>query len=298
VVAFALPAFVTVAAWWFLLLPTSVRQSEPVRAAAARLGLSAWTAVLAGSVLLGLLMFMFARPLTRFLEGYYIKPEALRGWLVKRQTSRWTAIWTAIADERTDVESRARKTEAWRLFPREEQFILPLQLGNALRAGETYGWTQYGLSTPNFWFHLTSIAEDETRGSLEQLRSQLDQLVAWTWLSMGSLLGAAAVFAFTWGWTYLLLAVAFGAVAHLFYRQSVASAGVYSACLCHLVDCLRGSLAEALGLRLPADIAKERELWRAVNDYATFGDGWPQTDEWIRAIEAWRVERGAGESED
>jgi hypothetical protein len=87
---------------------------------------------------------VIARPLLRLLEGYTLRPEWLK--------DRWTASQRARRkhsrrqiDETPSPDAKARLREQLNLFPRDTSWVLPTRLGNALRAGETYGDSQYGL---------------------------------------------------------------------------------------------------------------------------------------------------------
>jgi hypothetical protein len=81
--------------------------------------------------------------------------------------------------------------------------VLPTRLGNALRAGETYGWVQYGLSTVDMWTRLTAVAEDKINNQLVESRAVLNFYIALIWLSLA--LCFATVVVTVWAGKVLLL---------------------------------------------------------------------------------------------
>jgi hypothetical protein len=171
--------------------------------------------------------------------------------------------------------------------------VLPTRLGNALRAGETYGWVQYGLSTVDMWTRLTAVAEDKINNQLVESRAVLNFYIALIWLSLA--LCFATVVVTVWAGKVLLLLwlVPLLGLIPLWYRRSVATVSWYSQGMQALVDLTRGKLAETLGIQLPGDLKEERKIWKAVSDYAVWGPGWTNSADWIKVINEATVQRGA-----
>lgn len=238
------------------------------------------------AILLGFALYIASVPLTRTLEGYYVKPERLRRSLIKRQLDSWENVWKKLeGPEAYDPEFRERRREKLNRYPRRAGHFLPFQLGNILRAGETYGWEQYGISVPDLWIHLLSSVDPTLRETLHQARSQLDLCIASIWLSIGSFLVTIVLFVWDPSWIYAVSAPIFLVLARLLYGRALDAADWYAKGLWGLVDTARSSLASRLRLELPARVSDEAELWRAVTNWIIWGHGWSNTDEWEATID-------------
>jgi hypothetical protein len=244
------------------------------------------------SVILSFILASTARELTRLLEGYTIWPPSLKLAWTKKQQERRTDLLSKIAESQL-LADKVRLREELNQYPRKANLVLPTRLGNALRAGETYGWVQYGLSTVDMWTRLTAVAEDKINNQLVESRAVLNFYIALIWLSLA--LCFATVVVTVWAGKVLLLLwlVPLLGLIPLWYRRSVATVSWYSQGMQALVDLTRGKLAETLGIQLPGDLKEERKIWKAVSDYAAWGPGWTNSADWIKVINEATVQRGA-----
>jgi hypothetical protein len=243
------------------------------------------------SLVVSFLLAATARPLTRVLEGYALWPPALKVRMTARQIEKRKALRKQIG-EATEADA-VRLRQRLNRYPRKSALVLPTRLGNALRAGETYGYVQYGLSTVGLWTRLTAVADENTNNQLNQAKAIFNFFVAMIWLSMALSLVTAAVAVVTdettpvW-WVPFLLALL-----PLWYGRALESVTWYAQGMHALVDLNRGKLADALGLRLPGTLEEERELWEAVSEYAAWGPGWEGSAAWVKVLDEATVPRGA-----
>lgn len=254
-------------------------------------GLDRYLVIGFGALLLAFMLASASSPLTRALEGYYLWPPKLRDWRVSRHVAKRDELLSRIAAG--DSKNLMLDRERLNAYPRQRSLVLPTRLGNALRAGESYGWVQYGFSVPDLWTHFTTVADDAINAQLQQSRAIVDFYVAALWLSL-----ALAVSTGIWvvldasaaGVVWLLV---FVLAIPFWYIRAVGSTVWYARSMWALADLYRGELAERLGIRLPGAIEKERELWKAVSEYASWGPGWQNTNDWIAAIDQALTSRGA-----
>lgn len=233
-----------------------------------------------------------ARPLLRVLEGYTLRPRWLRERWAEAQRARRRALRRRIADA-SSLEDKARWLEELNRYPRDPAWVLPTRLGNALRAGETYGDSQYGLSTVGLWTRLVAVVDDKVTDQLAQARAVLDFFVAM--MALSAALAGATVLVAAWAGEadVLVWLVPLVALVPLWYHRAVAAVGWYAQAMQALADLGRLPLAQQLGLRLPPDVAAEREVWRAVSAYAAWGPNWDSTAVWVARIDAALGKRGA-----
>jgi hypothetical protein len=233
-----------------------------------------------------------ARPLLRLLEGYTLRPQWLKERWIEVQRAQRMRLRRQIG-EVTSLQDKAQLREKLNQFPRDASWVLPTRLGNALRAGETYGDSQYGLSTVGLWTRLVAVVDGKVTDQLAQSRAVLDFFIAM--MALSAALVAATVLVAVWAGEILLVlwVLLLVGLMPLWYGRAVAAVGWYAQAMEALADLGRLPLAEKLGMRLPGDVAAERELWRAVSNYAAWGSNWETTTEWIARIDEALVERGA-----
>jgi hypothetical protein len=271
-------------------------ESKPPWSKIAQMGAAQRSLLFAFSVLiLSFLLASSARQLTRLLEGYTIRPRWLRDRWTEKQKEKRQELHRKIAGNAQLVE-KLRYRDQLNRYPRKAEFVLPTRLGNALRAGETFGWVQYGVSTVDLWTRLTAVADEKLLDQLDQSRAVLNFYVALIWLSV--VLAAVTVPVALWSgeMNYILWVVPLVGLLRLWYSAAVSSVTWYAQGMQALADLSRGRLATALGVRLPEKLDDERELWMAISDYAAWGPGWSESANWIKRIDEARV-RSEAESE-
>lgn len=223
--------------------------------------------LLVASVLLGLVLNALQAPLYRLLEGYLLWPRRAydRGCRIQRarreriaarieQTGAGTPIRAALLQERL-----AR-------YPAADEQIAPTRLGNAIRRFEEYGYDRYRLDTQVLWNELTGTAPKEMARQVDTARSSAGFFVA---LLYGHGVTAAAALAALASREpdeplLLVTAAALLLLIPVWYRAAVAATDEWAAAVRALVNTGRKPLADALGLVLPQDLGKEREMWLLV----------------------------------
>lgn len=246
-----------------------------------------------GALVLAFVLASASTPLTRALEGYYLWPPKLRHWRVSRHAAKRKKLLDRI-DAGTSKNLMLDR-ERLNAYPRQKGLVLPTRLGNALRAGESYGWVQYGFSVPDLWVHLTAVAGDDINAQLQQSRAVVDFNVAALWLSVALAISTSAWVVLDASAAGVIWLLIFVLAVPFWYMRAVGSVAWYARSMWALADLNRGELAERLGIRLPGSIHEERELWKAVSEYAAWGPGWQKTPNWIAAIDNSLTPRGASD---
>lgn len=290
--AWLMPSFLSMAYVFEILLPNTQPAFVPARVQDLEGGARLF-AIAAAALALALVLASAATPLTRVLEGYYLWPPKLKDWRIKRHKKRQQELRAAISSSTSRVDMM-RYRERLNGYPRVGWLVLPTRLGNALRAGESYGWVQYGFSVPDLWTHLTAVASSELRRQLRQSRTVLDLFIAATWLSAALAVVTLATLVSDYSPQFLAWAVVLAALVPFWYHRAVGSVAWYARSMWALADLCRTDLADRLGLQLPGTLEEERKLWRAVSEYAAWGRGWTKTPEWISQIDEALTVRGAG----
>jgi hypothetical protein len=227
-----------------------------------------------------------ATPLYRVLEGYRLPArvaERKRG----HHRARRDELRSQVLSVRDDPIRRGLNREQLDRYPRSSKSVMPTRLGNALKAGESYGRDQYGLDTVLLWNQLVSVAGDELKEGLARTRTMMDFHAGVFWLSplfaMASL--GTALYASS---PAHLTGIAAVLLCPLAYAGAVRAAALYAGVLRAVVDTSRLDLAAQLGLTLPPTLKEEQELWAAVSDFFAWGHHWTNASEWIGAIDAAR----------
>ncbi|MFD5422215.1 hypothetical protein ACFWJT_29905 [Streptomyces sp. NPDC127069] len=259
--------------------------------------------VLAVSVLLGLTLNALQNPLYRVLEGYVLWPSALASHGCARQrqakqdlqdriallrlarqerdrllapndVARLTALRAnrriaraARKDQSRTAVQRALLRERLARFPVDDAQLAPTQLGNAIRRFEEYGYDRFRLDTQVMWNELTASALEPARRQVDLARANVDFFVALLYGHCAVILCATVSLTTARPDVPLLItAIAVpGLLIPVWYRASVSATDEWSAAVRALVNTARDPLAEALGLRLPGDLASERKMWALVS---------------------------------
>jgi hypothetical protein len=259
--------------------------------------------VLSVSVLLGLALCALQTPLYRVLEGYSLWPNALYAYgcarrrrakqdlqdrlelirlerleredlLAPDDTARLTSLRAnsriaraARKDRRRTAVQRALLRERLARYPVDDAQLAPTKLGNAIRRLEEYGYDRFRLDTQVMWNELTGNAPEQVRRQVDLARTNVDFFVALLYGHCVVALCAAAALATAKPDVPLLLtAIAvLGFLIPVGYRAAVSATDEWSAAVRALVNTGRKPLAESLGLLLPGELAREREMWALVS---------------------------------
>lgn len=200
--------------------------------------------------------------ITRLLEGYWGRTWAdktlgrLGRWRQGRRRDR-------LAGDVTDLGY----LRSYLAFPAEPTPVLPTQLGNALRAAESYpgDGERWGLDAAFWWPRLYLVMPDSARAQVDDARSSLDQLVI---LSVVG--GTFGIVSLSLSCVGLNLAIGLSCAAaalllsRLSYLAAVTSATVLGELVRSCYDLYRGDLLARLGWAAPATLELERQLWAAL----------------------------------
>jgi hypothetical protein len=252
-------------------------------------------AVLAVAAVGGLVLSALQTPLYRVLEGYLLWPARIarkrREHYVNSMSilqKRLDAIYFRSLDDPApedkqllaeleadpDVSRFAKKDQARttvqrallaeRLrYPVDDKQVAPTRLGNAIRRHEEYGYNRYQLDSQALWYELTAAAPKPLSRQIDSARAGVDFFVC---LLYGQLLVAVTALASLGAphphyWTLLVTAAVLVALTLVWYRLAWVNTDDWALAVRALVDLGRKPLAENLGLRLPRELDREREMW-------------------------------------
>ncbi len=150
------------------------------------------------------------------------------------------------------------------------------RLGNCLAALDHYAYKRYRMEGWVFWPHLEHVMKSDLQEDIQNQRNILDFLLALASLLM--LLAMLAVFIGPWlfkDWSWLLpvgfIVAAAGGMALALYRLSITAANALGSALRAGCDLYRHELLAALGLKKPATLAEEWDLWRQASQAIVYG---------------------------
>ncbi|MFG2334295.1 hypothetical protein ACGFMM_32490 [Streptomyces sp. NPDC048604] len=301
-VGWLLPTALNVALFTLAVWPSLRRTGESVKLWPAG-DTSLSVGMLSVSVLLGLALNAVQNPLYRVLEGYALWPNALytygcarrrqakqdlqdrltlirlerherEGRLAPDDTVRLTALRAAprIAravrkDRQRTAVQRALLRERLARYPVDPAQLAPTRLGNAIRRFEEYGYDRFRLDTQVMWNELTGNSPEQVRRQIDLARANVDFFVALLYGHCAVVLCAVAALTTAHPDVPLLLtAIAVpGLLIPVWYRAAVSATDEWSAAVRALVNTGRKPLAESLGLVLPGELARERDMWALVS---------------------------------
>lgn len=289
--------------------------------------------LLTGSLLIGLAANACQNALYRLLEGYLLWParaydagcrrsrrtkERLAGRLTVLRLERRRHERGALSevdagelarlledpgiaravpgDRRRTAAQRALLQERLARYPIADDQIAPTRLGNAIRRFEEYGADRYRMDTQLLWNELTGCAPDQLTRQTEIARASVDFFVA---LLFGhAAVMALAVLALAAGDRpdvplLLVMVGVLGVLLPVWYRSAVTATDEWAASVRALVNAGRRPLAGALGLRVPQQLADEREMWAMVSRLSRI-----PYHERASALDRYRVTGDAGDAGD
>ncbi|MEU9784903.1 hypothetical protein AB0H92_28740 [Streptomyces phaeochromogenes] len=226
--------------------------------------------LLVAAVLFGLVLNALQVPLYRVLEGYLLWPAPAYRYGCDRHRAAKRRLAGRLerlrGDGRGTPVQRSLLEERLSRYPIDDAQFAPTRLGNAIRRFEEYGHNRYRLDTQTLWNELVGTAPDEIRRQVETARTSVDFFVALLYGHLAVALTTVAAVIHERKDIPLLLTTASCLVLLLpvWYRCAVASTDEWAAAVRALVNVGRIPLADSLGLELPQDLAKEREMWTLV----------------------------------
>jgi hypothetical protein len=263
-VGWIFPSIITVALFAFLVLPSL--NDLPVLKDIVGLSPATQTLVLGFlAVALAVILSALQTQLYRLLEGY-AWPRALRQSLIEKRRDEKRQLEREA--DRTSGLERALLLERYRRYPVDDDQVAPTRLANGIRAFETYAFNRFRLDSQLLWDELMSSAPESVQTNVDTARTPVDFFVSLVYLF--AILGVVSIGAALRGEDWLRLVVV-GAVAlalvPVWYRLAVVATDQWSSSVKALVNLGRKPLAEALGLEIPKDLERERQMWRRVNQF-------------------------------
>ena len=261
------------------------------------------------AIVLSVLLGALNTPLIRMYEGYpwenwWIGQRRIRfyqrkydelaaerdGWISLRRIIRDNSEYWADKDEQDmlarSVQFRGNQAalEIRNAFP-EARSILPTQLGNVIRAFETYPRRQYGMGAITLYPRLVSVVDEDYSEVMQQSKSSLDFMLNSATLA-GMLSGVILLTSLLYpaslveAWSTLgaiLQALVFLLLARWFYQQGLGAAASWGNTVKAAFDLYRNDLVAKLGFDYaPKSVNEERRLWENITRRIAFGD--PQPD--------------------
>lgn len=224
-------------------------------------------------------------PITRLFEGYWPALRPLERWRRRRyeralgqlddRLNRLGKEVLALKAEGRDAgprEAELNRLTQFRLLgfppPGYEAHLMPTRLGNLYKAAELYPFDRYGADSVIIWPRLREVLPDKLAERLQEVKTAVDFLLLFSFLSSAFTLLSVP---YLWsrgaqGW--LVLACAAGLpLGWLSYRAALSPAQAYAELLKVAFDLHRRALLKALGLRAPATLGQEREMWRKIVEF-------------------------------
>ena len=254
-------------------------------------------AVLATAVVGGLVLSALQTPLYRALEGYFLwkwRPAIAtkrRDHFVKvkhlRQKRLDAIYFRNLEDPTPDDKQQLAALEAdpkvsrflnrrksltaveksllaeQLRYPVADDQVAPTRLGNAIRRLEEYAYDRYRLDSQALWYELTAVAPKPLRQQVDSARAGVDFFVC---LLYGQLLVAAASLASLGAphphvLTLALTAAVLVVLTPVWYQLAWTTTDDWALAVRALVDLGRKPLAESVGLSIPRELDREREMW-------------------------------------
>ncbi|MDG4865773.1 hypothetical protein P8605_47250 [Streptomyces sp. T-3] len=267
-VGWILPTAINLAVFFFAVAPSLRGSIDLVDRAWPASKSDTTLLLLVGAVLVGLVLNALQQPLYRFLEGYVLWPPRAyeRGCRIQRKRKQRIAERVGSPPATLSPIQLGVLHERLSRYPHSDDQVGPTRLANAIRRFEEYGHDRYRLDTQVLWNELTATVPDHARQQTDTARTNVDFFVALLYghaavagTALAALPGDGGRGPLLWATALTLLALI-----PVWYRSAVSATDEWAAAVRALVNLGRKPLADALGLVLPQDLAKEREMWQLV----------------------------------
>ena len=222
----------------------------------------------------------------RFVLGPLRLCNRLRLALGKWKKGRWVrtrAHLSAVKNqpERSD-ERTAAATELTARFPNADDFVLPTELGNVIRAFETHPRDRYGLDGIPIWPSIQTMLTDAELADIDEKTTDVAfwlnsltvvviggalLLAEKLWHRPGNALETTAI--------EFAIAIAVVLMAGWMYRQLIGAAARWGEGVRAAFDVHRFELYKKLGIRMPFTPEEDVDAGRAVNRLLAFGEPVP-----------------------
>jgi hypothetical protein len=272
VYAWLLPTTLAVAAVWVAIVPAI--SSESVVARLARLGQeNAFAGGLATAFIilaLAVLLALNANPLSRLLEGHPW-PRALYDAGCEQQRRTRDRIRARMGREDNPTRVYQLSTQL-ALYPENATDLMPTRYGNAIAAGLTYSNKHYKMDYDTFAYEFRTLAADPLRRELEDAEAIINFFLALVYLSAAFAVAAMAVGIAQGKPALSVTGLVAALLSRFFYWRAVNTAFTWVRTMRAMIHLTRTDVARAWGLRLPATLAEERQMWWNLFGFVHLGD--------------------------
>lgn len=203
-------------------------------------------------------------PLYQLLEGYSM-PSFLRNRLIRRQMREFARVK---ALERRFLSTRIMPPNVtiddFRRFPDSLTLVRATQMGNVLTAMENWSRDRYHLDSQTMWYELMGVSNDRVRKEIDEARAPVDFFVS-AIAHMIALAVLCIVVAFipeARVSAVVIALIAFSTVP-ISYHFAIRNIIQWSLSVKAMVNLGRIELANSLGLKMPAKLEDEQEMWSA-----------------------------------
>ena len=153
--------------------------------------------------LLGIVLLVANRPITRILEGYgRLNPVRLLALLqlvrfryLQRKLSKADRKYQNAKNSALDKVQATRRRlieELSEYYPDDEKFLRPSRFGNAVRAFESYPRVMYGLDIIEGWTRLVAVIPEEFLRIVDTAKTEVDLWVNVWFLSISTIIDVFA----------------------------------------------------------------------------------------------------------
>ncbi len=220
----------------------------------------------------------FASNIMRFYEGYW--PLQLRGFFVALPWLGEGKIWEDKSKKRAEAEKKKNRLEynnqhaqLYYNFPSRAERLMPMRLGNVLRAAEDYSKSAYGMDCvfwwPRLWLLLPEAVQKDINESVTPIMAMLNFSTLIIFVGLGSTIYMGQI----GQWPQCLLVLSGGIILSLVsYWSAVALARSYGERIRSAVDLYRFDLLKSLHQPPPKNLSSEEELWKQLMVWLYNGD--------------------------
>jgi hypothetical protein len=200
-----------------------------------------------------------------------IKAEHEANYLLRITTDRFKALalreWDAAYNDR------------YGNFPKNERWLRPTRLGNAVSTLESYPLDRYGIDLGTLWPRLVQVIPDSARLRIEEANIYVDFTVMMTLLSFAAAV-SVIVFYFSglpWrlphsqGWIIFHLVLLLLS-SWTFYHLVVQATRAFGNQICATIDLYRLKLLDALEIKRPGTLREEQDIWKKIGSFIAQAD--------------------------
>ncbi len=157
-------------------------------------------------------------------------------------------------------------------FPVERDEVLPTSFGNRIRAFEVYSRVVYGLDAIPVWTRIIAVVPSEARDGVNNSKAQVDFAVNSMYLTLVLFIEYVSFVAITKTYPMWFILIPILIMVRIYYYFAVSSAIEWGEYVKAIFDLYRNHLLSQMGIEIPKDYIKEKELWRKINKTMIYED--------------------------